>query len=152
MIELLQPKAGEKILDIGSGSGWQTAILADIVGEAVSEGDRTTGSVVAIERIPELKAISEVNIGRYGFIEQAAVTVVLGDGVKGYRKSAPYDRIIASASAEGDVPVAWKRQLKIGGRIVAPVGSSIVVIDKISKTKYNKKEYFGYSFSPLVIS
>lgn len=155
MLELLGPKPGERVLDVGSGTGWQAAILAQIVGKKTSEvddGDVSRGLVVAIERIPELKAASEVNIEHYGFIEYGIVTVVLGDGAKGYKKSAPYDKIIASASSEGDVPVAWKRQLKIGGRIVAPVGSSIVVIDKISKTKYVKKEHFGFSFSPLAMS
>lgn len=155
MLELLEPKAGERVLDIGSGSGWQAAILAEIVGTKTSEGaegESSRGSVVAIERVSELIPVSSASIDRYGFIQQGIVTVVHGDGTKGYKKAAPYDRIIASASSEGDVPVAWQRQLKIGGRIVAPVGSSIVVIDKISKMKYSKKEYFGYSFSPLVVS
>ena len=87
----------------------------------------------------------------YGFVERGTVTFILGNGAKGYKNGAPYDKIIASASSEGDVPLQWKRQLKIGGRIVAPVGSSIVVIDKVSKTKYNKKEYFGFSFAPLIV-
>ncbi|EKD24105.1 MAG: hypothetical protein ACD_81C00108G0001 [uncultured bacterium] len=159
MLELLQPKAGEHILDIGAGSGWQTAILADVVSKKTAEGtgvatdsELSLGSVVAVERVPELKAFSEVNIDKYGFIRQNIAQVVLGDGTKGYKNSAPYDKIIASASSEGDVPVLWKRQLKIGGRIVAPVGSSIVVIDKISKLKYTKKEYFGFNFTPLVVS
>lgn len=159
MIELLQPNQGEKILDIGSGSGWQTAILADLVERTVFDEERlvsneeselSRGLVVAVERISELKTMSEENMKPYGFIERGTVTIVLGDGTKGYKKSAPYDKIISSASVEGDVPLQWKRQLKIGGRIVAPVGSSIVVIDKIAKTKYTKKEYFGFSFSPLV--
>lgn len=155
MLELLEPKAGEKVLEIGSGSGWQTALLAEVVGKHISagaDGEAARGSVVAVERVPELKMMSEANLEKYGFIGQEIVTVVSGDGTKGYKKGAPYDKIIASASSEKEVPVAWKRQLKIGGRIVAPVGSSIVVIDKIAKAKYSKKEHFGFSFSPLVIS
>lgn len=155
MLELLEPKMGEKVLDIGAGTGWQAAILAQIVGKKTSEGEdaeSSNGSVVAIERIPELKAMAEANMEHYGFIEQGIMTIVVGDGIKGYKKGAPYDKIIAAASSEGEVPAVWKRQLKIGGRIVAPVGSSIVVIDKISKTKYTKKEHFGFNFSPLVVS
>lgn len=142
MIELLRPKTGEKILDVGCGSGWTTGILANIVGNG--------GKVVGIERIPELKEMAEKNISKYDFIKNKTVEIVLGDGSKGYKNEAPYDKILAGAAASGTIPVAWKRQLKIGGRIVAPVGESIVMINRISKNQYNKEEYFGYSFVPLV--
>ena len=152
----MKNQAGERVLDVGGGSGWQTAILADIVSRKTADGsdadgESTRGVVVAIERIPELKVIADANLERYGFIGHGIASVVVGDGTKGFKKGAPYDKIIASASSEGDVPVAWKRQLKIGGRIVAPVGSSIVVIDKVSKMKYVKKEHFGFNFSPLIM-
>ncbi len=159
MLELLQPRAGEKILEIGSGSGWQTAILAQIVSRAQTNADQAQtdaekfnlqGKIVAIEIIPELREMTGENVSKYNFIEKKVVESILGDGSKGYKKEAPFDRIIAGASAQKDVPIAWKRQLKIGGRIVAPVGQSIVVIDKISKNKYNQKEYFGFAFVPLI--
>jgi len=142
MLELLEPKPNEKILDVGSGSGWTTALLAYLVGE--------NGRVIGLERIPELVALSEKNISKYNFIKKGIVEIINSDGAKGYRKEAPYDRIIAGASAAGDVPIYWRRQLKIGGRIVAPVGNSVIVIDKISKNKYLQKEYFGFSFVPLI--
>lgn len=138
MLEHLEPKAGEKILDIGAGSGWQTCLLAHIIGE--------TGKIIAIEIIPELKEISEKNLEKYGFKN---IKLILGDGSKGYAEEAPYDKIIAAATTE-EIPLAWQEQLKIGGRIVAPINQSIVVLDKIDQNRFAKKEYFGFSFVPLV--
>lgn len=161
MLELLEPKAGEKILEIGAGSGWQTAILAYVVGKSQSANRHSSddkrfaisdspGKVIAIERIPELKEFGEKNIVKYNFIEKGIVQVIKADGSRGYRKEAPYDKIIAGAASAGDVPYFWKSQLKIGGRIVSPVDQNIVAIDKIGKNKYSQKEYFGFSFVPLI--
>jgi len=154
MLELLQPKKGERILEIGAGSGWQTAILADIVsGSDAPDGDESIrGSVVGVERISELCEFAESNLERYGFVGKGAASIVCGDGSKGYKHDAPYDKIVSSACLSEDVPQVWKRQLKIGGRIVAPIGSNVVVIDKLSRTTYIRKEFFGFSFSPLVAS
>ncbi len=141
MLELLEPKAGEKILDIGAGSGWTTALLAEIVGE--------TGKVTAIERIQKLKETAETNVSKYGFMEKGTVKIIQSNGVNGYKDEAPYDKIIAAASA-GRIPRAWKSQLKIGGRIVAPVSSSIIMLHKIDQDHFEKKEYFGFAFVPLI--
>ena len=142
MLELLEPRPAEKILDVGFGSGWTTALLAKIVGEQ--------GKVVAIERISELYEFGANNIAKYNFIEKGIVKTINADGTKGYKKEAPFDKILAGAAAYGDIPLIWKRQLKIGGRIVAPVENSVVVVDKVAKNKYTKKEYFGFSFVPLI--
>lgn len=142
MLELLEPKAGEKILDVGFGSGWTSALLGKIVGE--------NGKVVAVERISQLYAFGANNIAKYNFIEKGIVKTINADGAKGYKKEAPYDKILAGAAAAGDIPLIWKRQLKIGGRIVAPVENSVVVIDKVAENRYDKKEYFGFVFVPLV--
>ncbi|MEK7555354.1 MAG: protein-L-isoaspartate(D-aspartate) O-methyltransferase [Patescibacteria group bacterium] len=146
MLELLEPKAGEKILDVGAGSGWKTALLAKIAGNPPTGG----GKVIGIERIPELKEMAEKNISKCGFLQEKTVEVILGDGSNGYVEEAPYDKIIAGAAAQTEIPNVWKEQLKIGGRIVAPVGNSIVVIDKINKDEYEQKEHFGFSFVPLI--
>ena len=138
MLELLEPRAGEKIMDIGAGSGWQAALLAQIVGE--------NGKIIAIERIPEIKAFAEANLNKYPFKN---INLVLGDGSKGFSEEAPYDKIIAAATAR-EISPAWQEQLKIGGRIVAPVKESIVVLDKVDQSHFVKKEYFGFDFVPLV--
>lgn len=143
ILELLRPRSGEKILEIGAGSGWQTALLAHIVGK------ESSGKVFAIERIAELKDMAEKNISKCDFVKKGNFEIILGDGSKGYKNEAPFDRIIAAA-ASGEIPVAWKRQLKINGRIVAPIENSIAVIDKIAKNKYVRKDYFGFSFVPLI--
>ncbi|HDZ54695.1 MAG TPA: protein-L-isoaspartate O-methyltransferase [Candidatus Nealsonbacteria bacterium] len=141
MLEHLQPELGNKILDVGSGSGWTTALLANIVGEK--------GKVFAIEIVPELKEFGERNISRYNFIEKGIAKFIVADGSKGYREEAPFDRILTSASAR-EVPQAWKEQLKIGGRIVAPIGSSIWLLIKESENSFKEVEYPGFTFVPLI--
>lgn len=116
----------------------------------INEEQGERGLVVGIERVPELKEFAEKNLAKYGFVEKGIVKLFSADGTKGYKKEAPYDKILAGASAKGDVPLEWKKQLKIGGRIVAPVGNSIVIIDKTGKGKYSRKEHFGFSFVPLI--
>ena len=146
MLELLEPRTGEKILDIGSGSGWQTALLAYIVGKNDTEGK---GKIIAIERIPELQKMTEQNISTCSSIKKSVVTVVGGDGSKGYKQEAPFDKIIAAAAAI-ELPSAWKEQLIIGGKIVAPIGSSIYCIERTDEKSFTQKRYFGFSFVPLI--
>ncbi len=148
MLEQLQPEPGDKILDIGSGSGWTTALLAEIVGPK--------GKIVAIEIVPELKEFGERNVAKYNFIERGIAEFILADGSKGYPNTASrpelaegFDKILASASAI-EIPQAWKDQLKIGGRIVTPIGSSIWLFRKQSETEFEEIEYPGFTFVPLI--
>lgn len=141
MLELLEPREGEKILDIGSGSGWTTALLASIVGKE--------GKVIGIEIIPELFEFGKKNIEKYNFIKKEIVQMVLGDGTKGFEKEAPFDKILVSAEAKKVYP-SWKAQLKIGGKIVVPIGNSIWEFKKISEENLSSREYPGFVFVPLV--
>jgi len=141
MLELLEPKKGEKILDIGAGSGWTTALLAEIV--------KDTGKVIALELIPELAEFGKTNVSKFNFIKKGIVEFICADGYKGYEKEMPFDKILVSAEAK-EIPLSWKKQLKIGGKIVVPIGQSIFAIEKISQDNFTEKEYFGFSFVPLV--
>jgi protein-L-isoaspartate(D-aspartate) O-methyltransferase len=142
MLELLQPQPGEKVLDIGSGSGWTTALLAEIVGPK--------GKVIALELIPELMEWGRQNVAKYGFIEKRIAQFICADGSRGYRKEAPYNKILASASIQGKLPQAWKEQLRVGGRIVSPIGNSIWLFIKKSQTEFEEKEFPGFVFVPLI--
>ncbi len=141
MLELLQPKADDKILDIGSGSGWTSALLSEIVGE--------NGRIIAVEIVPELKKIGEKNAQNYN--KNKTAEFILGDGSKGFKKQAPYDKILVSASIdEKIIPKAWKEQLKIGGRIVCPIENSIWLFVKKTENDFEEKEYPGFIFVPLI--
>lgn len=139
MLELLEPKKGDNILDVGSGSGWQSSLLAQIVGKK--------GKVVAIERIPELSEFGKSNSEKYNFRN---LEFIIGDGSMGYKKEAPYNRIIVAAAAFDKVPRELMNQLKIGGRLVIPVGNSIWLLVKKGTDKFEKKEFPGFIFVPLI--
>ena len=139
MLELLQPKSGYKILDVGSGSGWQSSLLAYITGNE--------GRVIAIERIPELSEFGKNNSQKYNFKN---LEFVVGDGSAGYKDEAPYDRIIVAAAAFNKIPEELKKQLKINGRLVIPVKNSIWLVIKTEENKFEKKEFPGFVFVPLV--
>lgn len=141
MIELLGPKEGETILDVGSGSGWTTALLAQIVGEK--------GKVFGIELIPSLAEFGEENIKRYNFIEKGIVKILCQDGSKGLPEEAPFDKILVSASAE-DVSPAFREQLKVGGKLVIPISTSVWLFKKKEKDVFKEKEYPGFVFVPLI--
>jgi len=164
MLEQLEPKEGDKILDIGSGSGWTSALLGEIVGgKSLSAGRQ--GKVIAIDIILELVEFGKNNVAKYNFIEKGIVEFICADGSKGYKKEAPFDKILCSAAIQDRIPSAWKEQLKtralakrgderssstIGGRIVTPIGSSIWLFTKKSETEFEEIEYPGFAFVPLV--
>lgn len=138
MLEQLKPKPGDNILDIGSGSGWTTALLSHIV--------KKNGKVTAIEIIPELKKFGEKNVAKYGFEN---TKFICADGRKGYKKEALFDKILVSACAD-EIPQAWKDQLKVNGRIVAPVGNSIFTLIKKEENMFEQTEYKNFVFVPLI--
>lgn len=141
MIELLSPKKGEKILDIGSGSGWTTALLAQMVGKE--------GRAFGIELLSSLAEFGKKNIEKYNFIKKGIVKIFCQDGSKGLKEEAPFDKILVSASAD-KVPEALKEQLKIKGRLVIPIATSVWLFIKKEKDIFEEKEYPGFLFVPLI--
>jgi len=145
MLELLQPQPGDKILEIGSGSGWQTALLASVVGGPPFEG----GNVFAIELIPELMAFGMKNVAKYGFIKRKIVEFHSLNAINGLPEKSPFDRIISAASGK-ELPKAWKEQIKVGGRIVAPIKNAIHLLVKKTETEFEETIYHGFAFVPLI--
>jgi protein-L-isoaspartate(D-aspartate) O-methyltransferase len=141
MLEKLQPMLGDKVLDVGSGSGWTSALLGHIVGKK--------GKVIGIERIKSLCYFGKNNISKYNLIGGGRVEIICADGTKGYVNEAPYQRILVSASAK-EIPRELKKQLAIGGRLVIPVKDSIWVLQKISDKEFQEEEFPGFIFVPLV--
>lgn len=141
MLELLEAQVGEKILDVGCGSGWQTALLAELVG--------SKGQVIGLEIKDELVNLAQNNLSKYDYHN---IKLVQGNGWQGLPEKAPFDKIIVAAAAS-KVPQSLKEQLKIGGRLVIPVGQDIqdiVVIDRINQNDFKEKYYPGFVFVPLI--
>jgi protein-L-isoaspartate(D-aspartate) O-methyltransferase len=109
MTQLLDPQPGQRVLEIGVGSGYQAAILAELAGE-----------VVGVERIPALAQAAGLLLSEMGY---ANVVVYIGDGTQGWPDRAPYDGILVAAAGPS-VPAALTDQLADGGRLIIPVGAS----------------------------
>lgn len=121
MTELLMPEPGDRVLEIGVGSGYQTAVLAEIVAE-----------VTGVERIPALAEEAQARLEALGY---ANVAVHVGDGTLGYARGAPYDGILVAAASPG-VPEPLTMQLKVGGRLVIPVGDNLSqVLRRVTRTE-----------------
>lgn len=140
MTEWLDVKNGQNILEIGTGSGWQTAILSYLVGK---------GTVYSTEIHPELVKFAQENIEK---LDIENIHIILADGSLGYPKAAPYDRIIITAACT-KFPFPLLEQLKDGGLILAPVGDvsqSLILAKKTSNGIIEIKNQSNYIFVPLL--
>ena len=140
MTELLQIKEGQKILEIGSGSGWQSAILSFLIGH---------GKILSIDRHPELVKFAKENLDKLGIQN---VKVILGDGSLGLLKESPFDRIIITAACK-KVPPPLFEQLALNGLLIAPVGEypqSLILFKKTAHGIVEIKNQPGFVFVPLL--
>lgn len=138
MLQWLDPQPGHKVLDIGSGSGWTTALLAHLVSPK--------GKVFAVERIPELMEFGLGNVEKIG-IKNAEFSTA-GEEL-GLPEEAPFNRILVSASAD-EFPEILMDQLNIGGKLVIPISSDILEITKTSKKGRDVRKHPGFVFVPLL--
>jgi len=141
MTEALNVKNGQKVLEIGTGSGWQSAILSYLVGDS--------GKIYTIEIVEEIAKFAENNIKKFGIKN---IEIFVKDGSEGLKEKAPFERIIVTAAAP-DVPNPLIEQLKEGGIIVIPIGNiylqEMYVVKKI-KDEIEKKSIGSFMFVPLV--
>ena len=138
MLELLQPKEGDKILDVGSGSGYTTALLSQIVG--------SSGEVFGVELVPELVVFGVQNLKKYN-ITNAKILQANGK-VLGLPKKAPFNKILVSASAN-EFPQELVDQLDLSGILIIPIKNSVYSILKKEDGSLESKEFPEFSFVPL---
>ncbi|MHC2578673.1 protein-L-isoaspartate(D-aspartate) O-methyltransferase [Bradyrhizobium diazoefficiens] len=140
MAEALMLKGGEKVLEIGAGSGYAAAVLSEIAAD-----------VYTVERLGPLAEMAAATLAELGYDN---VHVLHGDGTKGWPEHAPYDAIVVAAGGP-QVPEALKQQLKIGGRLVIPVGADqrtqeLVRVVRLSKDEYRSEDIADVRFVPLI--
>jgi len=136
--ELLQVRSGDKVLEVGTGSGYQTAVLLEMGAQ-----------VYTIERQNELFKKTKRFLPKIGYRPKK---LIFGDGYKGYPEEAPYNGILVTAGAP-EIPRALLSQLAVGGRLVIPVGNKVQLMTVLTRTDSKKfeKETFGqYRFVPLL--
>jgi len=156
MLGLLDPNPNENILEIGYGSGWQTALLTHF-----------GANVYAIERVESLCEFGKQNVEKFPLLTKEGIGEVkfyCQDGTKGLPEIAKeiggFDKVVVAAAitevptnvgtTSNLLPKAWKKQLKIGGKIVAPICCSIFVFIKKSETEFDAEEHPGFAFVPLI--
>ena len=140
MAEALMLKGDEKVLEIGAGSGYAAAVLSEIAANAYT-----------VERLGPLAEKAAATLAELGYDN---VHVLHGDGTRGWPAHAPYDAIVVAAGGP-QVPEALKEQLKVGGRLVIPIGADqraqeLVRVVRISTNQYRSEDIAGVRFVPLI--
>ena len=137
MLEWLMPKQDQTILDIGSGSGWTTALLASIVGK--------NGRVIGLERVPDLVSFGQVNLNKLSFTHASIQLASSSLGIP----NQTFDRILVSATADS-FPDDLIKQLNPNGILVIPVKNDIIRVKKCDDGTLLRDTYSGFRFVPLI--
>jgi protein-L-isoaspartate(D-aspartate) O-methyltransferase len=140
MTEQLCLTPGDRVLEVGTGSGYQAAVLAEIVRD-----------VYSIERIPELARAAAARLARLGY---ANVHIREGDGTQGWPEAAPYDAIMVTAAAD-DIPPVLIAQLNVSGRLIMPVGGSyeaqvLMLLERKTPEEISSRRLWAVRFVPLI--
>jgi len=140
MTERLHLAPGGRVLEVGTGSGYQAAVLAEIAQD-----------VYSIERIPELARAAAARLARLGYTN---VHVREGDGALGWPEAAPFDAIMVTAAAE-DIPPALPAQLAAGGRLIMPVGGfygeqALILLERRAPDDFVRQRLWPVRFVPLI--
>lgn len=138
MTDLLQPKPDQRVLEVGTGCGYQAAVLSELVGE-----------VYTVEIVESLGREAAQTLARLGYKN---VHARVGDGYKGWPEHAPYDAIIVTAAAPGEIPPPLIEQLNVGGRLVIPVGTwqqELLLVTKNEDGTTTTKDVVAVRFVPL---
>ncbi len=136
MTSALEPDKGDKILEIGAGSGYQAAIISELIGDK--------GKLYTLERIKDLAKFAKQNLKSY-----KNVSVIHADGTKGYAKTAPYNKIIVTAAAS-ELPLQIFKQLKEKGTMVIPIEDHLFKITK-QEGEPVMEDLGLFAFVPLII-
>jgi len=138
MTEAIDPRADDRVLEIGTGSGYQAAVLAEIVKE-----------VFTLEIVPELGMMAKERLAIMGY---GNIKAKVSDGYYGWREFAPFDAIVVTAAAE-EIPEPLIEQLAEGGKMIIPIGSQFEIQNLVLVTKKNGeikiKKLFGVRFVPF---
>jgi protein-L-isoaspartate(D-aspartate) O-methyltransferase len=134
MLEAIAPAATDRVLEIGTGSGYATAVLAEIVAE-----------VYTVERLAALAAVARRRLSDLGY---GNVHVLEGDGTLGWPEHAPYDGIVVTAGGP-DVPAPLLSELRVGGRLVIPIGSTLRTQELVRVTRRTSGEYVRELLGPV---
>jgi protein-L-isoaspartate(D-aspartate) O-methyltransferase len=137
MLELLEVKEGDNVLEIGSSGGWTAALIAHVVGKE--------GKVLGVELVPELKDAAAKNLSKYKFSQ---AEIVSARGKLGDHSKPPYDRILVTSSSE-EFPNELADKLKIGGVLVLPIGDTIHKITRAKKGEFKEETFPGFMFSEI---